>query len=331
MQAPLRVAIHGFGRIGRVLFRQLALLPQIQVVAINDTAFSTREMAYLANFDSVYGRCRVPLTVINDHQLALEDQPILTFSQADFAWIPANTQILIDASGDKQQLLGACRALAIQVDQVLITCPLHQSDVALNLYGVQQASTEDPMVSFSSCDAAAVAPLMAWFEETYGVEEVAITTLHPVLNNQNVLDGKSPDDQLQLGRSALNAVIPKTSSLQPILQQLFPHCAVRVLNFRVPTNAVTCAQFHFTLKSESTLQTLREELLGWIEEQGAALVVGVDHPATSLDFVGESASLIMDWSWLEVSGKEVRGLIWYDNEWGYAAQITRYLLARSLG
>lgn len=326
---PVRIAINGFGRIGRSIFRQCCELGWVDIVAINDVELNSKEIAYLASFDSVYGRPQYDIRKHNSSTVVCNDKHIQTYSYRGWGWLQelGSVDYVIDASGDTKGLMAGVELLKEIQAKILLTYHLNTNGITLDIPGQCEAPCESQFVSFSTCDAIALAPILGQLSLDNEIKHVEITTLHPFLNNQRLLDGKSPSDFLPLGRAAFNTLIPKTSSISNILIELFPSLNghLGVLSFRVPTNAVTAAYINIQLANEKEGESPKEKLIERIASLGPRVGQVSYQECTSIDFCALPVSFVVDANWTKASGANVSILVWYDNEWGYASRVVDFI------
>lgn len=332
MATRLRIGINGFGRIGRAIARQLIADDRHDLVAINDLNGDRANLAYLLNYDSLHRRMPTP-AYVDDQYLIAGRHRILCCDQArvaDAGW-PA-LDVLVEASGTASN---AQDARGVQARLRIVTHAAEGMDATM-VFGVNEAACragQPGIVSTSICDAVACAPVLRSITESFGLVDGFITTLHPWLAYQNLLDGRpvaveapgATFGQYVLGRSAVDSLIPKPSSVATACERVLPVLEGRLqcFSYRVPTSQVTSAELLLVLERaaqpEDVLHCLRERHR---LTTGTSLFEFCGDPLVSIDFAGNRHSAVVDTRWL-VRGRAntVRLVLWYDNEWGYAAKV----------
>lgn len=333
----MRVAINGFGRIGRAIFRYNLGKGLFDVVAINDVNPDKNNLAYLLKYDSTYGRMDRDITVEGDTlvvdgvRVGLHCEPCIE----NVPWDACGADIVIDASGIKANLANAHKLRAKGVRHVVITnSPDSDVPYASVILGVneQTVTPETFLISSSICDAVALVPVMNLLNGAFGVDHGFVTTLHPWLNYQNLLDGPSLSHSdpghiystYVLGRSSMNALIPKTTTVLKASRKILPWMDDKFmcLSYRVPTSIVSSSDVSVKLSSKAR----REDVVALFEkaerEQTHRLIRNSHEPLTSLDFAGIDYGVSIDHRWTMVEVDSFLKLIlWYDNEWGYGSRV----------
>jgi len=297
----MRVAINGFGRIGRLVARQLN-----NVVAINDIMdVPTRE--YLYKHDSIQGRHEGTLDGILQLRVPeIEDLP----------WLNLDIDLVIEATGKytgKDKILWHITGSA---KRVLITCPMPDADITLFM-GVNELKyvpSKHYIISAGSCTANCVAPVLDGLDRTFGVESAYLVNLNAVTPNQTLVDSPHPDHRR--GRNALLNIIPTQCTAVPCLKQVFSF-PIDGMAFRVPVACGSVCHITAELKQDTSKQEVNDALaamstpiLGYSEEE-----------LVSSDIVGDTHSCIVDGLCTQVDGKRAHIVAWYDNEMGFAARV----------
>lgn len=334
MVAGLRVGVNGFGRVGRAVTRVLLARGRHRVVHVNDVHAEVANLAYLLRYDSTYGRLAGRVSA-GDGEIVVDAGPIGVTGRADVAevdWQARGVDVVVEASGAEANERHA-RGLLDAVRAVIVTHAC-EADHTL-VFGVNEADF-DPRrqrkISTSICDAVAVAPIIKWVDEEVGVEAGMVTTLHPWLASQNLLDGPprgpayegSADGHYALGRAAAGALIAKPTTLVRALEQVLPRVAgaLQAMSYRAPTACVASADLTLALARE----VRGEELLALLRARaavGSPVVRFTDEPLISVDHLGDPHSCIVDTRWAMVGrgGRIIKIVVWYDNEWGYASRV----------
>ncbi|GAB6041596.1 type I glyceraldehyde-3-phosphate dehydrogenase [Endothiovibrio diazotrophicus] len=334
----IKVGINGFGRIGRAVFRINAGREKFQVVAVNDIDPNVENHAYLLKYDSQYGR--FPHAVRGDNDALRMDWgegEVRFFAHEDIAQVPwesLGVDVVIDSSGVNRNVPSARRMVEQgRVGKVVFTHAQRDADRTV-VFGVNEGSYDparDHLVSSSICDVISSAVVLNALEGAMGVEHGFITTLHPWLSYQNLLDGtvrsiSNPGhfwDDFSLGRASPTNLIPKQTTLTKALGDVLPELAARLeaMSFRIPTGSVTVSDMVLELGRESREEELDELFSGLVARNPG--VIGYDNEArVSVDYAGTDESVFIDGRWTRLMhGRRLRLVLWYDNEWGYSNRV----------
>lgn len=332
-----RIAINGFGRIGRTVLRawsqQKALREALQIVAINEIA-DPDTVAHLARYDSTHGR--FPGTITHTAEaLNIDGQSIRLLREANIPKLPwgnLNIDVVLECTGTFSDRATAEQHLAMGAERVLFSQPA-QSDVdATIVWGLNEASlgAGDRIISAGSCTTNALCPVLKVIDGCFGIEAGTITTVHSAMNDQPVLDAYHHTD-LRKTRAAFHSIIPVDTGLAVGVPRILPDLAGRLTAhaLRVPTLNVSALDITLHTRSQCTVTAVNEALA--TAAQGDLLgILGVTtEPLASCDFTGESCSGVVDASQTQVAGNNlVKVLVWFDNEWAYAnrlLEITQHL------
>lgn len=330
----IRAAIVGFGRIGRSIFRINEQRKMLDIVAINDINPDPKNLAYLLQYDSEYGRFSKTVSV-EDSQFIIDGRSIAIFHKTEIEKIPwrsLNVDVVIDASGVHRNVLAAPKLLKQGVRKVVITHSPNEVDHTIIL-GVNELSYKPKkhnIISSSICDAVAIAPVLKIVDKKFGIESGFLTTLHPWLSYQNLLDGPSVSWALPgevyyhfaVGRSSTKSLIPKPTSAVDATLKVLPHMkdSLRCMSFRVPTPVVGTANLCLRLKRDATLNKIHKSFESFANKQKWPVIYCTNEPLVSVDFLGAEYSSIVDQRWIDLAGKRhLYIVLWYDNEWGYSS------------
>lgn len=332
----MRVAINGFGRIGKAIARINLQKKYFDLVAINDINYDNNNLAYQLKYDSTYGK--LDHTIIGkDNHIEVDGDKIKVFHKDDInavPWILAKPDIIIDASGIHQNVLNARKLYHKKIKHVIVTHSPNEKLIDKSIVmGVNEKclSEDDFLISSSICDANAVAPTLSVLDKWFGVCHGFVTTLHPYLNYQNLLDGNAVSfgypgttyGRYELGRSSLNCLIPKPTSCIEATEKVLPEIKGRFssMSFRVPTTIVSCADLSVKLENGATKDLIIEAFEKYIKKQNHKIFHLNDKPLISSDFTKNDHSAIVDKRWIQVNDDYVKMVVWYDNEWGYSHRV----------
>ncbi|QDD90140.1 erythrose-4-phosphate dehydrogenase [Pseudomonas oryzihabitans] len=327
--ARYRLALNGYGRIGRCVLRALherGAATELTIVALNDLA-DRPSLEYLTRFDSTHGRFpgRVAL---EGERLRIGDQALEIRRETEperVDWRALDVDLVLECSGAFSTRAEAGRFLAGGAPRVLFSQPMvSETDVdATVVYGVNQQSLsgDETLVSNASCTTNCSVPVLKLLHETLGLEYVSITTIHSAMNDQPVIDAYHAED-LRRTRSAFQSIIPVATGLARGIERLLPELSGRIQAraVRVPTVNVSCLDITCIVGQDTTAPALNT-LLRDAAQSGplAGLIDYTELPHASCDFNHDPHSAIVDGSQTRVSGPRlVNLLVWFDNEWGFA-------------
>lgn len=327
--ARYRLALNGYGRIGRCVLRALherGAATDLSIVALNDLA-DRPSLEYLTRFDSTHGRFpgRVAL---DGERLRIGDQALEIRREAEperVDWRALDVDLVLECSGAFSTRAEAGRFLAAGAPRVLFSQPMvSETDVdATVVYGVNQHSLrgDETLVSNASCTTNCSVPVLKLLHETLGLEYVSITTIHSAMNDQPVIDAYHAED-LRRTRSAFQSIIPVATGLARGIERLLPELGGRIQAraVRVPTVNVSCLDITCIVGQDTSAPALNT-LLRDAAQDGplAGLIDYTELPHASCDFNHDPHSAIVDGSQTRVSGPRlVNLLVWFDNEWGFA-------------
>jgi glyceraldehyde 3-phosphate dehydrogenase len=318
------VAINGFGRIGRLVFRALMDDPRYKIALINDLA-DPKSLAYLLKYDSIHGIINKNIKADDDF-IYIENKPIHVFAKKDPKDIPYQeipVDFVIEATGVFSSLEEANRHIAAGAERVIITAP---SDAKMFVMGVNHEefdAKEHLVVSCASCTTNCLAPLSHVLHSHFGIIEALMTTVHAVTASQKTQDSVSRKD-FRGGRGIINNIIPSGTGAAKAVGKVIPQLDGKMtgMAFRVPVDDVSVVDLTVRLKKTTTLkeinQAMRKASAGYLKG-----ILGVtDDPVVSSDFKGCTLSSIYDESAsIELNGNFFKLVSWYDNEWGYANRV----------
>jgi glyceraldehyde 3-phosphate dehydrogenase len=327
----LRVALNGYGRIGRALLRALVqrdLQQRIRLIAINDLG-DHATLAHLTRFDSTFGRFPGAVELQGD-QLHLAGQSIHLLSEREAFNLPWNrlgVDLVLECSGKFKKRAQVEQHLTAGAQRVLLSHPLESADLTV-VYGVNhQLLGNQQIVSNASCTTNCLAPLAKVLHDAVGIRQGLINTVHAYTNDQNLLDKAHKD--LYRARAAALSMIPTSTGAAKTIGLVLPELAGRLdgLSVRVPTPNVSLLDLTFTAERP----TSREAINAALQAGAATLPAGVMEcnalPLVSSDFNGYPLSCVVDLNHTRVQDELVKVLAWYDNEWAFANRMLDVLLA----
>lgn len=331
----LRIAINGYGRIGRNVHRQfLQRFPKdVQVVAIN--ASSDADMrGYLLKYDSLHGR--FPGTVeTKGNDLLINGKLVAVIRERDPAkcpWKKLKVDIVIESTGafdTREEVEGHLKAGA---RRVIVTAPMKDGTPTF-VKGVNDKAMDPTMkiISNASCTTNCIAPVIKIMDEAYGIERLLVSSVHAYTASQNLLDNKAHEGgELRRSRAATLSMIPTKTGAVKACADIFPHLKGKIdgMAFRVPVPTVSCAYMAFFLKKDADVDGIHQHLVAASKSKAMKGILNVSFDqCVSIDFQTDPHSSIVDApSTKVVDGRAAQILSWYDNEWGYAMRVTEMAL-----
>jgi len=328
----INIGINGIGRIGRVLLRQILNSNKLKVVAINDINPDIKNIAYLIKYDSTYGRLKANVSVkkdyiyINKSKIKLSNK--VGIDEVD--WKKSKVDFLIDSSGVKKNLI-LSRKLKNKIKNVIVTNSPGSKYVDKTIvYGANDEifdKSKDFLISSSICDATALAPVLKIIDETFIIKKGFVTTLHPWLGYQNLLDGPSKSyavpgqivDNYALGRASPNVLIPKNTSAIKATYEVLPNLKNKFIanSFRTPTSIVSSADVVLELEKIPD----KVKLIKKIKTHKSDIISLSDEALISSDFIKSQFSASLDLRFLNILDNHLKFTLWYDNEWGYSSKV----------
>lgn len=331
----LRVAINGYGRIGRNVHRQfLSDYPNdVEVVAINASSDAAMR-AYLLKYDSLHGRFNADIKVEGD-DISVNGKVVKIVKEKDPAacpWGALNVDIVIEATGHFTTKETASGHLKAGAKKVIVTAPM-KDDTPMFVKGVNDDTLTADMdiISNASCTTNCVAPVIKVIDEAFGVEKLLVSSVHAFTATQNLLDNKPQESgEMRRARAATLSVIPTKTGAVKACAAIFPHLKGKMdgMAFRVPVPTVSCAYMAFLLKKDTTKEEINEVLTKASDSKQLKEILSVStEDCVSIDFQTDPHSSIIDaMSTKVVDGNAAQILSWYDNEWGYAMRVTEMAL-----
>lgn len=320
-----RVAINGFGRIGRLALRAiLERAPDVEPAAINDLA-NVETNAHLFKYDSNYGRFTGEI-VVSDHVLTIDGRRMQTLSQRDWTalpWQDLDIDVVVEATGVGTDRDSAAKHIEAGAKKVIISAPAKEEDVTLVL-GVNDTAydpAEHNIISNASCTTNCLAPVVKVLHDAFTIRQGLMNTIHSYTNDQRILDLDQSD--MRRARAAALNIIPTTTGAARAVVQVIPELAGRLDGFalRVPTPTVSVVDFTCEVTADVSVESVNDAFVAAADGRMNGILGCSTEELVSMDFKGDSRSSIVDLPSTQVSGNLVKVLSWYDNEWGYACRI----------
>ena len=326
----LKIAINGFGRIGRSFFRAVFAMPEFDIAAINDLT-DTGTLAYLLKYDSVYGRYGKSVEAADGH-LVVEGKEIKVLAEKDPAklpWKDLGIDIVVESTGFFTSGEKARAHLEAGAKRVVITAPA-SGDVTTVLVGVNEDrfSKVGPITCNASCTTNSVAPVMAILLENFGVQKATMATVHGYTASQKLVDGPDSKD-LRRGRAAAVNIVPSTTGAAEAVIQALPELKGKfeAVAIRVPTItgslSITNALVEKSTSPEEINAIFKKASL---EERWKKTLIVTEDPLVSTDIIGQPYGAIIDLTLTKVTdGNLLTIFSWYDNEAGYTATLVEHV------
>jgi len=331
----IRVAINGYGRIGRSVLRALyesGARDRVQIVAINEPADS-KTIAHLTRYDSTHGRFNGTVDASDDSLTVNGDEiKVLHHQQLDqLPWQALGIDVVLECSGSFTDRQTAEQHLASGAKHVLFSQPAEPTVDATIVYGINQhlLTGEETIVSAASCSTNCVVPVIKVLDDAFGIDGGVITTIHSAMNDQPVIDAYHHTD-LRKTRAAMQSIIPVDTGLALGIDRLLPELTGRfqAQAMRVPTLNVSAIDLSVMLNTDVDTAAVNGALAAAANGSLNGVLGYTEEPLASCDFNHDPRSGIVDASQTKVSQKKlVKVLIWFDNEWGYANRMLDTLLA----
>ena len=321
----VRVAINGFGRIGRSFYRIAHRNPEIEVVAINDLT-DVKTLAHLLKYDSVHGKFDANVRVEGDI-LFVDDKKITVYSNpepSELPWKELEVDVVLEATGRFRDREGAAKHLEAGAKKVVISAPAKHPDITI-VMGVNQEDYEPDkhnIISNASCTTNCLAPVAKVLLENFGIEFGFLTTVHSYTMDQRLLD--APHKDLRRARAAAVNMVPTTTGAAKAVGLVIPELKGKFngISIRVPTPDVSLIDFVCTVEKETTPEEVNAALKAAAEGELKGILGYCEEPLVSVDFLGDPRSSIVDALSTEViGGTLVKVIAWYDNEWGYSCRL----------
>lgn len=322
----MKVAINGFGRIGRNAFKIAFEHPGLEVVAINDLT-DTKTLAYLLKHDSNYGAYHHSVSS-SEQSLTIDGKEVRVTAEKDpsvLPWGDLGVDVVIESTGRFTKAEDAQMHLKAGAKRVVISAPAKGEGAATYVIGANadQLSDADTIVSNASCTTNCIAPVMAVLSKSIGIEKALMTTVHSYTASQALQDAPSKD--LREGRNAAENMVPTTTGAALAAALTVPEIkgVFDGLSVRVPTPVVSLSDITFVAKKDTTKEEINGFLKAAAEQPELKGILSVtDEPLVSSDLKGDSHSSIVDLSLTNVvGGNLVKVVAWYDNEWGYSNRL----------
>ncbi|MEO8884787.1 MAG: type I glyceraldehyde-3-phosphate dehydrogenase [Mucilaginibacter sp.] len=320
----MRIAINGFGRIGRIFLRSILEKPAIQVVAINDLT-DTATLAHLFKYDSVHGGFKGRVDFDHDN-LYINGKPVKVFAEpnpATLPWEVLNIDLVIESTGKFASKQGAGQHLAAGAKQVIISAPSTDKNIPTVVLGVNDGMVDlhSPILSNASCTTNNVAAMVKIMDDNWGIVNGYITTVHSMTGDQSLHD--APHKDLRRARAASASIIPTTTGAAKAITAIFPHLDGKLggAGIRVPVLNGSLTDFTCILKNKPTVEAINLAFKKAANGTMQNVLEYTEDPIVSVDIIDNTHSCIFDARLTSIVGDLVKVVGWYDNEVGYSSRL----------
>ncbi len=329
----MRVLLNGVGRIGKAILRIANSSDILEIVAINELNSNKQNLVYSINYDSTYGRFEDNF-VVNDNFIENKNSKIQLLNNKnleDIDFKSLDIDIIIDASGAKVDIE---KLRNLNVKKTFLTHPNKNADINVIL-GVNEDKlnlNSNKIISASSCNATALLPILKLIDDNYEIEFGDISTIHPLLNHQKVLDSscigsqnREVDCNFEFGRGATQNIIPSKTTTVDACSYIISNINSDILSsssLRVPTDTVGAINVTLFIKKDCSKEQLLKLCQDFEENQKFDILMNNYDPLVSSDFKAQNFTTILDHRFTDIKqNKMIKLVIWYDNEWGYASKV----------
>ncbi len=321
----VKVAINGFGRIGRLVFRAAFGQPGVEIVAVNDMG-SADTNAHLLKYDSVHGIWNREVGATDDAMI-VDGQTIRVYNEKDPAALPwgkLGVDVVVESTGVFNDAKKACAHIAAGAKKVVLTAPGKNEDITV-VMGVNEEAYDPAahhIISNASCTTNCLAPVAKVLDAKFGINRGLMTTIHSYTNDQRILDRDHKD--LRRARAAACSMIPTTTGAAKAVALVLPQLKGKLNGFavRVPTANVSLVDLVAELKTPATVEEINAALKAAAENELKGILGYCDLPLVSVDFNGcQNSSTVDALSTMVIEGNLVKVIAWYDNEWGYSNRV----------
>jgi len=320
----MKIAINGFGRIGRPSLKIAFANENMEVVAINDLG-DLKTAAHLLKYDSSYGRYDKDVAIDDKNsELIIDGTRIKFLSEPDpekLPWKKLGVDVVLECTGVFEDKEKAGKHIKAGAKKVVLSAPA-KDETPVFLLGVNENEYDgEEIISNGSCTTNCLAPMIKVLDDKFGVEKGFMTTTHSYTNDQRVLD--LPHKDLRRARAAALNIIPTTTGAAKTVGKVIKHLEGKLdgISLRVPTPVVSIVDFICTLKKEATTEEINAAFKEFSQNEMKGVLAVSDESLVSMDFKGDMHSAIVDLPLTMVNGNLTKVVGWYDNEWGYSNRL----------
>jgi glyceraldehyde 3-phosphate dehydrogenase len=325
----VKVAINGFGRIGRVFTRSVLENKQIEIVAINDLV-DTKMLSHLLKYDTVHGKLDFDVN-FKESSISINNKTIQVFNKRnpeELPWDKLDIDIVIESTGFFRSKENASKHLKAGAKKVVISAPSTDSDVKTIVIGINDGilQSSDTIVSNASCTTNCAAPMVKLVNDICGINEGFLTTTHAYTGDQNIHD--APHKDLRRSRAAAQNIIPTTTGAAKAIGKIFPDLKGKIegIGIRVPVIDGSMTDLICRVDNPISADDIRTAFKNLANDKLKGVLSYTEDPIVSVDIIGNPNSCIIDGLLITVIGNLVRVVGWYDNEVGYSNRLVDLIL-----
>ena len=320
----IRVAINGFGRIGRVFTRAIQCNDNIELVAINDLS-DTATLAHLLKFDSVH-RGFNGTVVAGDNEIVINKKGVKVFNERDpenLPWAELNINIVIESTGVFRTKALASKHIKAGAKKVILSAPAKEDGVRTVVMGINDYLIDgtEQIISNASCTTNCAAPMVKIIDELCGIQNGYITTIHSYTGDQRLHD--APHSDLRRARAAAESIVPTTTGAAKAITKIFPHLHGHMggVGIRVPVPDGSLTDITCMVDNPVSAEELNNVFKEYAEDSLKGIIEYIEDPIVSTDIIGNTHSVIYDSKLTSIIGNMIKVVGWYDNEAGYSNRI----------
>lgn len=324
----IKIAINGFGRIGRTLTRVLQDHPHIQLCAVNDLA-DTATLAHLLKYDSIHGG--FPANVeVRDKCFFMDERVVQVYNQknpSSLPWFDFGIDVVIESSGQFKSASKAQAHLDAGAKKVIISAPPEDASVKSVVLGINDEILDgsETIISNASCTTNSAAPLVQVLQENWGIEQAYITTVHSYTSDQRLHD--APHRDWRRGRAAAQSIVPTSTGAAKAITRIFPELEGHIggAGIRVPVPNGSLTDLSCILNEEVSIEEINAKFKEAANGKLKGILQYTSDPIVSIDIINNPHSCIFDSQLTSALGRMVKVVGWYDNEWGYSNRLAELI------
>ena len=324
----IKIAINGFGRIGRTLTRVLIDHPDIELVAINDLA-DANTLAHLLKYDSIHGQYKGEIEA-RDKCIFINDKVVQVYNEKfpeTLPWAEFEIDVVVEATGRFRSQERASGHIEAGARKVIISAPPEDAETKTLVLGINDdiLNQEDVIISNASCTTNSAAPLIKVLQDNWGIEQAYITTVHSYTSDQHLHD--APHRDLRRARAASQSIVPTTTGAAKALTRIFPELEGHLggAGIRVPVPNGSLTDLSCILHKEVSAEELNTAFKEAADNSLKGILEYTEDPIVSIDIIDNPHSAIFDSQLTSALGKMVKVVAWYDNEWGYSTRLVELI------
>ncbi|TSC96334.1 MAG: glyceraldehyde 3-phosphate dehydrogenase [Parcubacteria group bacterium Athens1014_10] len=328
----IKIAINGFGRVGRQSLKAILTKKNLEITAINDLT-DNKTLAHLLKYDSLYGKYEKEINFDKEY-LIINGKKIKVFAESDpekLPWKRLGIDIVLECTGRFTLKEEAEKHLKAGAKKVIISAPSKSHDIPTYVLGVNEKkyNSKEKIISCGSCTTNCLAPVVKVLHQNFGIKQGFMTTIHSYTNDQKILD--LPHKDLRRARAAGLSIIPTTTGAAKTVEKTIPELKGKLdgIALRVPTPTVSIIDFQAIINNDATAEQVNKAFIKAQEKELKGILDVSDEPLVSMDYKGNDKSSIVDLALTMAKNNLVKVVAWYDNEWAYACRLVE--LAEYIG